>query len=86
MPNPLRFASTAVLQQQLKLVMGNYRSTVFIIPVVFLLVWGVSNEVNHYHLMWWSVAVVSSNLLLQLYGWYQLKYGILPAQLRRLLT
>lgn len=82
MSNPFHFASPAVLQQQLKLVMGNYRSTVFIIPVVFLLVWGVSNDINHYHLMWWSVAVVSSNLLLQLYGWYQLKYGILPAQLR----
>lgn len=46
MHNPFRFAETQILQEQLKLVMGHFRSTLVIIPISLLIWWSLSNEVN----------------------------------------
>lgn len=84
MHNPFRFAEKSILQEQLRLVMGHFRSTLVIIPICLLIWWNLSNEANTPYMHWWAAAAISSNLLLQLYSWYYLRQESLSTNTRRI--
>lgn len=78
----LYFDEDRILLEQLRLVMGNFRST---LPVIFLpplLYWALSNPGNSVALAWWCGAVVLSNLTIQFYAYRKLTSRIEPNQAR----
>ncbi len=80
--NAFCFAEDRVLLEQLRLVMGNFRSTLMVILLPPLLYWGLANASNSTMLAWWSVAVVLSNLNLQFYTKRKLASPIALTQAR----
>jgi signal transduction histidine kinase len=76
MRNPFALEQPTILIQQLRLVMGNFRNTVIIIPVCFIIWYSLANPLNNDHLVRWAVTAVFTNILLQGYGWYYLKHGM----------
>ena len=78
--NPLSFAPDRILLEQLRLVMGNFRSTLLVILLPPLLYLALANASNATTLAWWSVAAVLSNLNLQFYAKRKLASNILLKQ------
>ena len=76
MHNPLRFAESRILLEQVRLVMGNFRSTLPVILLPFLLYWSLANSNNAISLRWWCAAVIISNLNLQFFSLRQLASNI----------
>jgi signal transduction histidine kinase len=76
MHNPFMLEQPPILIQQLQLVMGNFRNTIVVIPVCFIIWFSLANPQNNDHLVRWAVTAIFINLLLQAYGWYYLKHGI----------
>ena len=66
--NSLSFAEDRILLEQLRLVMGNFRSTLMVILLPPLLYWALANPSNSSMLVWWSMAAVLSNFNLQFYA------------------
>ncbi len=64
----LHFSEDRVLVEQLRLVMGNFRNTLPVIVLPFLLYFVFSKTTNAHALAWWGVAVVMSNLVIQFYS------------------
>lgn len=82
MPNPYTLDQAPILLQQLRLVMGNFRNTIVIIPVCFILWLTLANPQNNAYFIRWVFTAVFINLLLQAYGWYYLKHGMQLASVR----
>ena len=76
MHNPFMLEQPPILIQQLRLVMGNFRNTIVVIPVCFIIWYSLANPQNNDHLVRWAFTAICINLLLQAYGWYYLKHGI----------
>jgi signal transduction histidine kinase len=67
MPNPFRLDADRILVEQLRLVLGNYRSTFPVLLIPVLLYWVLSNSANNQSLLFWSIGVVLSHLALQFF-------------------
>lgn len=78
----LHFAEDRILLEQLRLVMGNFRSTLPVILLPPLLYWALSNPSNANALAWWCVAVVLSNLNFQFYVMRKLASAMALTQAR----
>jgi signal transduction histidine kinase len=70
--HPLQFAERRILLEQLRLVMGNFRSTLPVLLLAPLLAWSLSNPGNTTPMVWWCAAVMLSNLNLQVFVRHQL--------------
>lgn len=71
-----------ILLEQLRLVMGNFRSTLPVIFVPPLLYWALSNPDNSVVFAWWCGAAILSNLSIQFYAFRKLNSAIEPMQAR----
>ena len=80
--NPLRIAERRILVEQVRLIMGNFRSTLPIIPVAIMLLWVLSDDSNMTSMRLWCAAVILSNLNLQRYVRHHLASGIPLDQVR----
>ncbi len=67
MLNPFRLDEDRILVEQLRLVLGNFRSTFPVLLMPVLLYWALSNSTNIQLLTFWSVAAVLSHLSLQFF-------------------
>jgi len=76
MRNPFVLDQPHILIQQLRLVMGNYRNTIIIIPVCLIVWYSLANPQNNDNLMRWAILAIYTNLLLQAYGFYHSKRGL----------
>ena len=80
--NPLIFDDDRILLEQLRLVMGNFRSTYPVLLLPILLYWALSNSHNSLYLAWWCVAVIISHLSLQFFTRRQFSSNIQPEKAR----
>ncbi len=78
----LQFSEERILLEQLRLVMGNFRSTLPVILLPPLLYWALSNPSNANALAWWCVATVLSNLNFQIYAMRKLASPLALAHAR----
>lgn len=83
MRNPFSFDDDRVLLEQLRLVLGNFRSTFPVLLIPVLLYWALSNPHNAISLAWWCVAVFLSHLGLQFFTRRQFSSNIQPQQARQ---
>ncbi len=82
--NPFSFDDDRVLLEQLRLVLGNFRSTFPVLLIPGLLYWGLSNTHNASSLAWWVVAVILSHLNLQFFTRRQFSSNIQIKKVRKI--
>lgn len=83
--NPLRLDEDHILQEQLRLLLGNVRSTV--VPVfllALLMLWVLPNESNRLALSLWGIAVILSNFNCYRFARRRLAIGIPLDQIHRM--
>jgi len=85
MKNPFSFAEDDILIEQLRLVLSNFRSTLPVIVVPFLLFWALQNNGNMQSLAVWCAAVISAHLLLQIYTRIQFSKNIHHTQTHKII-
>jgi signal transduction histidine kinase len=85
MKNPFSFAEDDILIEQLRLVISNFRSTLPVIVVPFLLFWALQNNGNMQSLAVWCAAVISAHLLLQIYTRIQFSKNIHHTQTHKII-
>ena len=83
MRNPLNFDDDRLLLEQLRLVLGNFRSTSPVLLIPILLYWALSNGQNSRVLAWWAVAVILSHVNLQIFTQRQHSLATQPHQVRK---
>lgn len=81
--NPFSFDDDRILLEQLRLVLGNFRSTFPVLLIPVLLYWALSNPHNATSLAWWCVAVTLSHLSLQFFTRRQFSSNTKPEQARQ---
>ncbi len=82
--NSLRFSEDSLLLEQLRLVLGNFRSTFPVVLLPILLYWALSNPINSIPLGWWCVAVILSHVNLQFFTRRKLSSNLKANQARKI--
>lgn len=77
-----RLAENRILVEQLRLIMGNFRSTWPSMVIALLFLWPLSTDQNALALRCWCVGVIVSNLNLQFYVRRKLARGLVPGDAR----
>lgn len=82
--NSLRFSEDSLLLEQLRLVLGNFRSTFPVVLLPILLYWSLSNPNNSTSVGWWCVAVILSHVNLQFFTRRKLSSNLQANQARKI--
>lgn len=85
MKNPLSFSEDRILIEQLRLVLGNFRSTLPVLVVPILLFWALHNPSRMQSLAVWCGAVIVAQLALQIFTRIKFSSTINASQVRKII-
>lgn len=85
MKNPFSFAEDRILLEQLRLVLGNFRSTFPVLLVPILLFWALHDSSNAEKLAVWCGLVILSHLVLQIFTRIKFTSMLYASQARKII-